>query len=151
MGNILHEVEHDGFWNHVNHCSLDDVVVGVDKELCCFISHMNQETERQENLLITSTSIPSRSDKVPDALRIAGGASMAAIFFLFFEAKKLPKKPPFCSPFASKVGLAVRAGVADCGMGFPVLGSTWTGFAAFWRSLTMAMACLIVSNGMYTK
>jgi hypothetical protein len=39
--------------------------------------------------------MPSLSDRVPDALRVGGGASIAAIFFLFFEAKKLPKNPPF--------------------------------------------------------
>ena len=45
------------------------------------------------NLLITSTSVASRSDKLAEALRVGGGASIAAIFFLFFEAQKLPKNP----------------------------------------------------------
>jgi len=74
---------------------------------------------------MTSTSIPSLSDKVPDALRVGGGASIAAIFFLFFEAKKLPKKPPFgSSDMPPSVGLAALTGVAAAGIGFPVLGST---------------------------
>ena len=29
---LLYEVEHDCLWNHVNHRSLDDVVVRVDEE-----------------------------------------------------------------------------------------------------------------------
>ncbi len=68
----------------------------------------------------------SRSDKVPEALSVGGGASIAAIFFLFLEAKKLPKKPPFESFKASNVGLADLAGVAGAwtGNGFQVLGST---------------------------
>jgi hypothetical protein len=66
----------------------------------------------------------SRSDSVPEALRLGGGGSIAAAFFLFFAAKKLPKKPPFELPSASgTVGLAARAGVED-GRALPVLGST---------------------------
>jgi hypothetical protein len=42
---------------------------------------------------MTSTSVLSRSDNEADALRVGGGGSMAAIFFLFFEAQKLPKNP----------------------------------------------------------
>jgi hypothetical protein len=96
---------------------------------------------------MTSTSIPSLSDKVPDALRVGGGASIAAIFFLFLDAKKLPKKPPFASFMPSSVGLAVRAGVAEAGIGFPVFGSTCTGLAAVCFSFTIAIACLQVSRG----
>jgi hypothetical protein len=98
------------------------------------------QSPRTLDSLIISTSMPSLSDRVPDALRVGGGASIAAIFFLFFEAKKLPKNPPFASPFASKVGLAVRTGVAEAGIGLPVLGSTWTGFVDWCRSLTIAIA-----------
>lgn len=94
------------------------------------------------NVLITSTSMFSRSDSVPEALSDGGGASMAAAFFLFLAAKKLPKKPPLPEPssFAPpSVGLAARAGVL-AGRGFPVLGSTWTGRVGLCFSLTMAMA-----------
>lgn len=91
------------------------------------------------NILITSTSAFSRSDNVPEALRVGGGASIAAIFFLFFDAKKLPKKPPLVSDMESRDGLAAR-GTADGGKGFPVLGSTWVGLLAAFRSLTMAIA-----------
>jgi hypothetical protein len=66
----------------------------------------------------------SRSESVPEALRVGGGASIAAAFFLFLAAKKLPKKPPLALPSGSgTVGLAVRAGV-EVGNGLPVLGST---------------------------
>ena len=65
------------------------------------------------DLLITSTSMPSRSDNVPDAFKVGGGGSIAAIFFLFLDAKKLPKKPPFASFIESRVGLFVRTGVDD--------------------------------------
>lgn len=45
---------------------------------------------------------------------------MAAIFFLFFDAKKLPKNPELPSLFMlSSDGLSVRGG-----RGFPVFGST---------------------------
>lgn len=88
---------------------------------------------------MTSTSMFSRSDSVPDALSVGGGASMAAAFFLFFAAKKLPKKPELLlSRFVSVVGLAARAGVDA--RGFPVLGSTWTGFCGLYLSFTMAIA-----------
>lgn len=53
---------------------------------------------------------------------------MAAIFFLFLETKKLPKKPEPES--GGKSGLADRGGIADGGSGFPVFGSTCVGFAA---------------------
>ena len=94
---------------------------------------------------MTSTSMPSRSESVPEALSVGGGASMAAAFFLFLAAKKLPKKPelPSGSP-AKSVGLAARAGVAAA-RGLPVLGSTWTGRAGLCFSLTIAMACAQVS------
>ena len=60
-----------------------------------------------EHLLITSTSMVSRSDNVPDAFRDGGGGSIAAAFFLLlFDAKKLPKKPPFASVEPSSEGLA---------------------------------------------
>lgn len=81
----------------------------------------------------------SRSESVPDALRVGGGASMAAAFFLFFAAKKLPKKPELLSRFVSDVvGLAALAGVVARGL--PVFGSTWTGFWGLWRSFTIAIA-----------
>jgi len=88
---------------------------------------------------MTSTSCPSFSDKVPDALSCGGGDSIAAAFFLFFGAKKLPKKPVFPSFSKSMLGLCARGGT-DGGRAFPVFGSTWTGLLALWRSLTMAMA-----------
>ena len=88
---------------------------------------------------MTSTSTPSLSDKVPEAFSDGGGASIAAIFFLFFDAKKLPKKPPFPSGNTSNVGLALPV-VADGGRGLPVLGSTCVGFACACRSLTIAIA-----------
>jgi hypothetical protein len=73
-----------------------------------------------------STSIPSRSDKVPEAFSVAGGGSIAAIFFLLlFDPKKLPKKPPFASFTESNVGLFDRGGTTDpAGNGLPVFGST---------------------------
>lgn len=89
-------------------------------------------------LLITSTSCASFSDNVPDAFNCGGGASIAAIFFLFFDTKKLPKKPEPESGGIS--GLADLGGIADAGRGLPVLGSTCVGFAALCRSLTIAMA-----------
>lgn len=66
---------------------------------------------------------------------------MAAIFFLFFEAQKLPKKPLVldASPVVSKEGLWARAG-----RGLPVLGSTCVGLAALWRSFTIAMAWYLI-------
>lgn len=48
---------------------------------------------------------------------------MAAAFFLFLEAKKLPKKPEFPADMSSgTVGLAALAGVEASGL--PVFGST---------------------------
>ena len=73
---------------------------------------------------MTSTSCVSLSESVPDAFSVGGGGSMAAIFFLFFEAKKLPKKPLL--PSVSRLGLTGRGGTAG-GRGLPVFGSTWTG------------------------
>ena len=71
-----------------------------------------------------STSMFSRSDNVPDALSVGGGASMAAIFFLFLLAKKEPKNPSFGSePSTGKLGDAARGGT-DGGRGLPVFGST---------------------------
>lgn len=86
---------------------------------------------------MTSTSIPSLSDKIPDAFSVAGGGSIAAIFFLFLLAKKLPKNPPF-SGFGSRLW-----GFGESlppGSGFPVFGSTCTGFAAVCFSFTIAIA-----------
>lgn len=71
----------------------------------------------------------SRSFRVPDAFNVGGGGSIAAIFFLFFDAKKLPKKPvllPSDGDMLSNDGLLERGG-----RGFPVLGSTWVGLLAF--------------------
>lgn len=85
----------------------------------------------------------SRSDKVPEALSVGGGASIAAAFFLFLAAKKLPKKPELAPSGSGTVGLAARAGVADAGSGLPVLGSTCTGFDGLCRSFTIAMACVV--------
>lgn len=87
---------------------------------------------------MTSTSLASFSDNVPEAFNWAGGASMAAAFFLF-RGKKLPKKPVLLSAGASSVGLFARGGPED-GRGLPVLGSTWVGLAALCRSCTIAMA-----------
>lgn len=75
------------------------------------------------NVLMTSTSWDSFSESVPEAFRVGGGASMAAIFFLFFVAKKLPKNPELPS---SRLWV-VCCGVAPAGSGFPVFGSTWVG------------------------
>ena len=86
---------------------------------------------------MTSTSLDSFSDRVPEALSTAGGDSIAAIFFLFLGAKKLPKKLALLSDGWSSEGLAARGGTAG-GSGRPVLGSTWTGLAVL--SLTMAIA-----------
>ena len=56
---------------------------------------------------------------------------MAAIFFLFFDAKKLPKNPVLPSAIESIGGLARPLGAAaDGGKGFPVFGSTCVGLAA---------------------
>ena len=99
---------------------------------------MNQLSLKSAHLLITSTSLASFSDNVPDAFSWAGGASIAAAFFLF-RGKKLPKNPVLESVGASSVGLAARGGPDD-GRGLPVLGSTWVGLAALCRSCTMAMA-----------
>jgi hypothetical protein len=65
---------------------------------------------------------------------------MAAIFFLFFDAKKLPKKPELPSVITSREGLEARGVTAEGGRGFPVLGSTGVGLPAFRRSLTIAIA-----------
>lgn len=92
------------------------------------------------NLLMTSTSLASFSDNVPDALSCGGGDSMAAIFFLFLGAKKLPKNPVLLSGGRSSDGLAARGGACG-GRGLPVFGSTWVGFAALCLSLTIAIAC----------
>jgi len=78
---------------------------------------------------------------VPLALSVGGGASIAASFFLFLLAKKLPKKPPLSADVPSSEGLADLGGTVDAGKGFPVLGSTCTGRAAMARSLTIAIAC----------
>lgn len=65
---------------------------------------------------------------------------MAAIFFLFLGAKKLPKKPEPFSGGRSSDGLAARGGTADGGRGLPVFGSTCVGLLALCRSLTIAIA-----------
>ena len=65
---------------------------------------------------------------------------MAAIFFLFLGAKKLPKKPELLFSRTSSEGLEARGGT-DGGRGLPVFGSTWTGLLGLCRSLTIAMAC----------
>lgn len=72
---------------------------------------------------MTSTSMFSLSDRVPEAFNVGGGASMAAAFFLFFAAKKLPKKPELLPSPSDMDGLAARAGV-DAARGLPVFGST---------------------------
>ena len=90
----------------------------------------NKSFERKvptRHVLMTSTSITSRSDKVPEALSVGGGGSMAAAFFLFFDAQKLPKKPVLGSLIESIVGLALPAPApapAEGGKGLPVFGST---------------------------
>jgi hypothetical protein len=89
---------------------------------------------------MTSTSTPSLSDNVPEAFNDGGGASIAAIFFLFFDAKKLPKKPPLPSGKISIVGLALPVIAAEGGRGLPVFGSTCVGFDCACRSLTIAIA-----------
>jgi hypothetical protein len=40
---------------------------------------------------------------------------------LFFDAKKLPKKPELLSVMESREGLAARGGAAEAGRGLPVL------------------------------
>lgn len=87
---------------------------------------------------MTSVSIDSRSDRVPDALSTGGGASIAAIRFLFLEAKKLPKKPEFSGVVSKDWGFG--GACWDRGIGFPDFGSTCTGFEEFLDSFTMAMA-----------
>ena len=74
------------------------------------------------NNLMTSVSTLSLSESVPEAFRIGGGASIAAIRFLFLEAKKLPKNPEF-SALVSRDWL-VCWGCKANGTGFPVFGST---------------------------
>lgn len=66
---------------------------------------------------------------------------MAAIFFLFLGAKKLPKNPVLESEVTSSDGLEARGGTAEGGRGRPVFGSTCVGFDALFRSLTIAIAC----------
>ena len=34
IADLLHEREHDSFRHHVDHCTSDDIEVGVDEELC---------------------------------------------------------------------------------------------------------------------
>jgi hypothetical protein len=83
---------------------------------------MHDEADTRD-ILITSTSMFSRSLRVPEAFNVGGGASIAAIFFLFFEAKKLPKNPELLSVvvgIVSNEGLEARGG----GSGLPVFGST---------------------------
>lgn len=74
-----------------------------------YVNKMKYSMFNQDRSLITSTSFDSFSDNVPDAFSCAGGASMAAAFFLF-RGKKLPKKPVLASEGASSVGLAARGG-----------------------------------------
>ena len=67
---------------------------------------------------------------------------MAAIFFLFLDAKKLPKKPEFVSDESAcgLLGLAARGGCVLGGRGLPVFGSTCVGLPALLRSLMMLIA-----------
>lgn len=63
---------------------------------------------------------------------------MAAIFFLFFDEKKLPKNP---DPSERSIdGLEALGGAADPGIGRPVFGSTCVGLFEFARSCTIAIA-----------
>lgn len=78
---------------------------------------------------MTSTSLASFSDNVPDAFSCGGGESIAAIFFLFFGAKKLPKNPVLSGGMSSD-GLDALGGMAEGGNGFPVFGSTCVGLFA---------------------
>lgn len=94
---------------------------------------------------MTSTSFDSFSDRVPEAFNWGGGESIAAIFFLFFDEKKLPKKPD-PSDERSNDGLEALGGAADAGIGRPVFGSTCVGLFALERSLTMAIAYLRCKN-----
>ena len=71
---------------------------------------------------MTSTSLDSFSDNVPDAFSWGGGDSIAANFFLFLVEKKLPKNPE--PSLRSMEGLAALGGMADAGRGLPVFGST---------------------------
>lgn len=104
----------------------------------------NKPFAKSAHSLMTSTSFASFSDSVPEAFSWAGGASMAAAFFLF-RGKKLPKKLELESAGTSSDGLAARGGPDD-GRGLPVLGSTWVGLAALCRSFTMAIACIEVAD-----
>ena len=104
----------------------------MDVSKCFLVINVDQHGY----VLMTSTSVASRSERLAEALSVGGGASIAAIFFLFFEAQKLPKNPlPLASPEVSKDGLWARGG-----KGLPVFGSTWVGLAACWRSFTIVMA-----------
>jgi hypothetical protein len=38
---LLHKIQHDSLGDHVNHGSLDDVIVRGDEELCTIISIMS--------------------------------------------------------------------------------------------------------------
>lgn len=72
---------------------------------------------------------------------------MAAIFFLFLDAQKLPKNP---EPLFSVAATASTDGLfARGGRGLPVFGSTCVGLLACWRSLTIAIACIL--SGSLTK
>jgi|SRR5579859_5972746 len=97
---------------------------------------------------MTSVSMVSRSERVPEAFRTGGGASIAANFFLFFAVKKLPKNPP---SFPGTLSNDCVFGVSFCsaaGRGLPVLGSTWTGFDCWCFSFTIAMAlCPLRKSG----
>lgn len=137
---LLDEGKHDGLGDHIDHGTLHNIVVRSNQQLFTWVSTVPMNHIDQMNSLITSTSMFSRSDRVPEAFRVGGGGSMAAAFFLFLAAKKLPKKPELELPSASGIaGLAARAGV-EAGRGLPVLGSTWTGFAGLYRSFTIAIA-----------
>ena len=105
---LLHQCVHDGLGDHINHCTLHDVEVGGNEQLCeKGLVYNFYRLILQGDLLITSTSVDSRSDRLAEALRVGGGASMAAIFFLFLEAQKLPKNqlPLGDSPVVSREGL----------------------------------------------
>ncbi len=129
------ECEGDCFRDHVDHFSLDHGEVGSDEEF--FSSAMSS----QDDLLMTSVSMVSRSFDVATGLITVGGASICPPFrfgCLSF-AKKLLKKLGssfFTSASRSRPLLSVPAG------SFPVFGSIGFsgGLLAFIRSETIAIA-----------
>lgn len=77
-----------------------------------------------------STSCESFSDEVFLASSVGGGAPMAAAFLLFLLAKKLPKRSFTLCSIETQAAAMAQGGNALAGRGFPVFGSTCTGFAA---------------------